>query len=118
MWPPDRHFGHAGRYAIVPALLLASAVLVAIDRWPRPLPGPRRLPWVGCIAVAVIAGAIVSSFWVGDADVRGTPRWPDAIDAAAASCQRQSVEYAPIPTSPPGYAVFVDCQSLSDASQR
>jgi len=118
MWPSDRHFGHAGRYAIVPALLLASAALVAIDRWPRPLPGPRRLPWAGCIAVALAAGAIVSSFWVGDSAVRGTPRWPDAVDAAAASCRRQALDYAPIPTSPPGYAVFVDCQSLSDASQR
>jgi hypothetical protein len=117
MWPADAHFGNAGRYAIVPALLLASAAFVAIDRWPRPLPGPRQLPWVGVAAVALAALAIGSSFQVGDAAVRGTPGWPDAIETAAARCRHQGVGYAPIETSPPGFAVFVTCERLSDAGR-
>jgi hypothetical protein len=117
MWPADMHFGNAGRYAIVPALLLASAALVAIDRWPRPLPGPRQLPWVGLVAVAVAAMAIVSSFQVGDTSVRGTPGWPDAIDVATAKCRSEGVGYAPVETSPPGFAVFVTCETLSDATR-
>ncbi len=116
-WPEYTHFGNAGRYAIVPALLLASAAFVAIDRWPRPLPGPRHLPWAGLAAVLLAALAIGSSFQVGDPAVRGTPSWPDAIDAAAARCQTEGAGYAPIETSPPGFAFFVTCQTLSDASR-
>ncbi|HET9198025.1 MAG TPA: hypothetical protein VFN92_07220 [Solirubrobacterales bacterium] len=117
MWPPDMHFGHAGRYAIVPALLLASAVLVAIDRWPRPLPGPRQLPWAGAFAVAVAAGAIATSFYVGDTAVRGTPRWHEGIEAAARNCREEGLVIAPVKMSPPGYGIFISCRSLSDASR-
>jgi hypothetical protein len=117
MWPADTHFGNAGRYALVPALLLASAALVAIDRWPRPLPGPRQLPWAGIAAVALAAVAIGSSFYVGDAAVRGTPRWPDAIETAAADCRSKDVETAAVATSPPGFGLYVSCQSLSDATR-
>jgi len=117
MWPADVYFGNAGRYAIVPALLLASAALVAIDRWPRPLPGPRRLPWAGIAAVAVAAVAIVSSFHVAETAVRGTPHWSDAIETAAADCRREDTETAPVDVSPPGYALFVSCESLADASR-
>ena len=117
VWPAGVYFGNAGRYAIVPALLLASAALVAIDRWPRPLPGPRQLPWAGLAAVAVAAVAIVSSFHVADPTVRGTPHWSDAIDAGAAECRSKGTETAPVDISPPGYALFVDCQALTDASR-
>ena len=117
MWPADMHFGNAGRYAIVPALLLASAALVAIDRWPRPLPGPRRLPWAGVVAVAVAALAIGSSFYVGDTAVRGTPRWHQAIDDAAADCRAEDVEDAAVAISPPGFGLYVSCQTLSDAGR-
>lgn len=117
MWPADTYFGNAGRYAIVPALLLASAALVAIDRWPRPLPGPRRLPWIGLAATALAAVAIVTSFHVADPAVRGTPHWSEAIDSAIATCRREGDETAPVNTSPPGYALFVSCQTLSDAAR-
>lgn len=117
MWPADMHFGNAGRYAIVPALLLASAALVAIDRWPRPLPGPRQLPWAGLAAVAVAALAIGSSFYVGDAAVRGTPRWHQAINDAAANCRAEDLEDGPVAISPPGFGLYASCQSLSDASR-
>jgi hypothetical protein len=117
MWPPDVYFGNAGRYAIVPALLLASAALVAIDRWPRLLPGPRQLPWVGLAAVAVAALALVSSFHVADPAVRGTPHWSEAVASAIADCRREGNETAPVNTSPPGYALFVSCETLSDAGR-
>lgn len=117
MWPAGEHFGNAGRYAIVPALLLASAAFVAIDRWPRPLPGPRQLPWAGLAATVIAALAIGSSFQVGDTSVRGTPGWTEAIDAAAAKCRGEGVGYAPVATSPPGFAFFATCQDLSDASR-
>ncbi|HEY3434746.1 MAG TPA: hypothetical protein VGK41_03755, partial [Solirubrobacterales bacterium] len=117
MWPADTYFGNAGRYALVPALLLASAALVAIDRWPRPLPGPRHLPWAGLAAVALAALAIGSSFHVAESDVRGTPHWSESIEAAAASCRRDDTETAPVNISPPGYALFVSCETLSDAGR-
>lgn len=118
MWPAGVHFGNGGRYAIVPALLLASAALVAIDRWPRPLPGPRQLPWVGGVAVALAALAIVTSFSVGETAVRGATPWDEAIDEAAAACRSEDAETAPVSISPPGYALFVSCRTLSDAGQR
>jgi hypothetical protein len=117
MWPAGAYFGNAGRYAIVPALLLASAALVAIDRWPRPLPGPRRLPWVGIAAALLAAVAIASSFSVADPAVRGTPHWSEAIDAAIADCRSEGNETAPVNTSPPGYALFLSCQTLADADR-
>jgi len=117
MWPAGTYFGNAGRYAIVPALLLASAALVAIDRWPRPLPGPRHLPWAGLAAVMLAALAIGSSFHVADPAVRGTPHWSEAVDSAAATCRREGDETAPVNISPPGYALFVSCERLSDASR-
>ncbi|HEU4739164.1 MAG TPA: hypothetical protein VFS54_08805 [Solirubrobacterales bacterium] len=117
MWPADTHFGNAGRYAIVPALLLASAALVAIDRWPRPLPGPRHLPWAGLAAVMLAALAIGSSFYVGDAEVRGTPRWHQAIDAAAPSCRGDDSEDAAVAIDPPGFGLYISCKTLSDASR-
>lgn len=115
MWPAGTYFGNAGRYAIVPALLLASAALVAIDRWPRPLPGPRHLPWAGLAAVMLAALAIGSSFHVADPAVRGTPHWSEAVDSAAATCRREGEETAPVNISPPGYALFVSCERLSEA---
>jgi hypothetical protein len=117
MWPADTYFGSAGRYAIVPALLLASATLVAIDRWPRPLPGPRQLPWAGIAAVAVAAVAIVTSFQVADPAVRGTPHWSEAVDSAIATCRHEGNETAPVNISPPGFALFVSCKRLSDAGR-
>jgi len=117
MWPAGTYFGNAGRYAIVPALLLASAALVAIDRWPRPLPGPRQLPWVGIAAAAIAAVAIVTSFHVADPAVRGTPHWSEAIDSAIADCRESGNETSPVNTSPPGYALFVSCKTLSDAGR-
>jgi hypothetical protein len=116
MWPAGAHFGSGGRYAIVPALLLASVALVAIDRWPRPLPGPRQLPWAGVAAVGLAALAIGSSFSAGEAAFRGTPRWHAAIEGAAATCRKEDVETAPVPTSPPRFGLFVSCESLLDAS--
>ena len=116
MWPAGVYFGNAGRYAIVPALLLASAALVAIDRWPRPLPGPRHLPWAGLAAVMLAALAIGSSFHVADPAFRGTPHWSEAIDSATATCRREGDETAPVNISPPGYALFVSCERLSEAS--
>lgn len=115
MWPAGTYFGNAGRYAIVPALLLASAALVAIDRWPRPLPGPRHLPWAGLAAVMLAALAIGSSFHVADPAVRGTPHWSEAVDSAVVTCRREDDETAPVNISPPGYALFVSCERLSDA---
>jgi hypothetical protein len=118
MWPAGTHFGDAGRYAIVPALLLASTALVAIDRWPRPLPGPRgRFSWAGLVALGLVALAIGSSFYVGDPATRGTPRWTEALDDAAASCRSEDLEEVGVPISPPGFGLFVSCEKLSDAGR-
>jgi hypothetical protein len=49
--------------------------------------------------------------------VRGTPRWQAAIEEAVPSCRKGDVETAAVATSPPGYGLYVSCQSLSDATR-
>ncbi len=112
MWPEGMHFGNGGRYAIVPALLLVSVALVIIDRSPRPLPGPSRLPWLGMAAVSLLLVGLAISFDVRNTSGRGNPPWGGSLRTAAASCEAEHLAEARIPTSPPGFGVVIPCDSL------
>jgi hypothetical protein len=124
-WRPEVSFGLGGRYAIVPALLLVSLALVLIDKSARPRRGPRRLPWLGVAAVAVLLVGVATSFSIGDRAARGTPAWDDALRTAAATCPVEPNASEPIPaavpSSPPGFVVYVPCdqlRSLNDTTAR
>ena len=116
VWPAGGHASVAGRYAIVPALLLVSAALALVDRSPRRRSGPAQLSWAGIAVVTVLLAGLTASLYVGNNEVRGTPRWGAALDQAAASCLTSGVSDARVATSPTGFGVIVPCDRLPSAS--
>ena len=114
-WPQNVHFGNAGRYTIVPALILVSIALALVDQLLRRRQqsgGLAYAPWLaGLVAGVLLIGAVVS-FDVAESDVRGTPRWNEALDAAQVTCVEERAAFVPVPTSPPGFGVVVGCGEI------
>ncbi len=115
LWPEGVHNGTGSRYAIVPALLVVSAALVLIDGAMRRQSAPRRLTPPVAATVAVLAVALIASYWVRDIAVRGAPPWDAALKAAAISCVRERVPDIAVPTSPPGWGTQIDCNRILGA---
>jgi hypothetical protein len=119
-WPPNIHFGNAGRYTIVPALLLVSIALAMLDqllRRPRDEWLPRLSPWLAGLTVAGLLIGLAFSFDVSESIVRGTPHWSQAIDAGAKECQATpGLTEVSVPTSPPGFGLYVPCGEAVEAA--
>lgn len=109
LWPVGMENFLGARYAIVPCLLLISAVLVLLDR----LVGQSRI-WRGAAVAtaAVLLLALVTSFQT--AERRGPP-WDDALRAAAAECRRGSPEVGIVYVTPEGMTMGIPCPQLEDA---
>jgi hypothetical protein len=115
-WPQDFSFGDGGRYAIVPALLLLSAAMVAIDRLPlRRLRGGTT--WAALAVVAVLFAGLVAAFDVRNPAGRGEPPWDEALTAAAATCRAENLPETTIPISPPPFGLVLSCAEI-EASGR
>jgi len=113
VWPEGVHFGNGGRYAIVPALLLVSAVLVLVDDRERQRSGPAPpISWLGLGVAGVLALSIVTSFDQRDETIRGTPPWGEALRQAATQCSA-GVRDVAVPISPPGFGLQVPCDRIS-----
>jgi hypothetical protein len=114
MWPLSVYHGAAGRYAIVPALLLVSAGFALLDGWLSNSSGPsRRVPaWTAVAAVALLWVGIASSFDLRDEPIRGTPPWEEALQGAAAECSAGDITDASVPTSPPGFGMSLPCERV------
>jgi hypothetical protein len=113
-WPEGISHGNGGRYAIVPALLLIAVALALIDAAERRRPPRSRISPLGGAAVALIAVAVASSFYVGDTAARGTPEWEQALDTAAGECVAGTTGVASVPTSPPGFVMSLPCTEIPD----
>jgi hypothetical protein len=113
-WPEGIWHGNGGRYAIVPALLVIGVALALIDGADRRRPPRSRISPPGAVAVALIAVAVGTSFYVGDTAARGTPEWERALDAAGGECAAGTTEVAVVPTSPPGFAMSLPCAEVPD----
>lgn len=91
------------RYVIVPALLLATAVVLLADasprRWLRP-----------AVAAQIIAIVLVSYALVGPRS--GGPPWQPAVDEATALCRGGSVAVAKVRVSPDPLTMDVPCDRL------
>jgi hypothetical protein len=111
LWPANLYLEAAGRYAIVPALLLLSVAAVLADRWHRGRGGPRQR-WPGYALVALIALSVAVSFSVENVAVRGAPPWSTALDHSAEVCAEEGGEETGVPTSPPGWGLNVYCSEL------
>jgi hypothetical protein len=112
MWQANDSAEAAGRYAIVPSLLLVSVAFVMLDRRSRRRETEARPPWLAIGATALAALVIAASFYVGDTEVRGAPPWEAALDAGAESCAAADSGEAAVPTSPPGWGLSIPCGEL------
>ncbi len=109
LWPTNAYNGNGGRYAIVPALLLVSAVVVLIDDISRRRLEPSRRSLVEVATVALVFLAVATSFWARNIAARGAPPWNAALESAAATCATKHVSEVTIPISPPGFSTQLPC---------
>lgn len=118
MWQPNDAAEAAGRYAIVPSLLLVSVAFVMLDRRSRRRESEGRPRWLAVAAAALAALVIAASFYVGDTAVRGAPPWEAALDAGGETCASDHHDdsgdggEAAVPTSPPGWGLSIPCDQL------
>jgi hypothetical protein len=113
VWPEAYHHGLGGRYAIVPALLLASAILVLVDAQARSSKG--NLPaFFAAVTAGVLALGLVTSFSLGDRN-QGAPAWEDSLRQAAATCRAENMFVAPVDTAPAGVIALISCDEVISA---
>jgi hypothetical protein len=110
-WPADVHFGAAGRYTIVPALLLVSVALVLVDGAAERRRELAR--WLTGATVIVLIAGMAISFDVRDSAIRGTPSWTDSLDAARAECEAKGITDASVAISPPPFSLTVPCDEVA-----
>ena len=104
--------GLASRYVLVPAVLLVSAVVVAVSgalrgAWGRALPAATATRIVAATVAALVVVVAISfdmSYTSG-----GVPAWRDALRQAADKCVAEGNEVAGIPTEPVPYGVVTPC---------
>jgi hypothetical protein len=109
-WHAGVYNNYGDRYAIIPALLLVSAVLVLLDSHYRS--SQKRLPILAVGISAVLLLSLVTSFDIRGVIGRGGPPWDDALRAATAKCEAKKLTEAPVHISPRGWSVPVPCKSL------
>jgi hypothetical protein len=114
-WPAGESSALASRYVVVPAALLISAVVVAVQAalrggWGRGL-APRwreRLVWATVAAVVLVVAVSFDQSYSAD----GVPRWRDALTQSAAKCAAEGREVIGIPTEPKPFGVLIRCEEL------
>jgi hypothetical protein len=123
-WHTGEATGLASRYVLVPAVLLVSAVVVAIAGAMRGEWGRRLAPVTARrVVIATLAGLVIVvavSFDMSySAD--GVPAWRDALRQAADKCVARGEAVAGIPTEPVPYGVVTPCtevESFASAALR
>jgi hypothetical protein len=115
-WPTGNHFGDGGRYAIVPALLLVSVALVALDHQLRSEHPTRWRGYLAAGAALLLLGGLATSYYVANKAGRGEPPWRSSLTAGAATCNAKHLTEVRIATSPPGFGVNIPCDDLPGAS--
>jgi hypothetical protein len=116
LWPPDSFNGSAGRYSIVPVMLLISVAMVTIEgvRKRRREAGVR--PWLVAGTVALLLVSTAVSLPEQQLSVRGTPPWDATLDGAAATCAKEGTSEIAIPVSPPGFGMQLPCSTIPPPS--
>ncbi|HVY78090.1 MAG TPA: hypothetical protein VG898_06260 [Solirubrobacterales bacterium] len=112
VWHGDAYNNFGGRYAIVPAMLLLSAILALLDAHYRSSSKARR-PALAIGIAAVLLASIVTSFDVRGVIGRGGPPWDESLRSATAKCEAKGLAEAPVSTSPEGWTVTVSCTRLT-----
>ncbi|MDQ3726533.1 MAG: hypothetical protein M3335_11710 [Actinomycetota bacterium] len=109
LWPPDAWGSQAGRYAIVPVMLLLSVTFVLIDRPPRPRRQWARGDWLIAGVVALLLVSTAVSLPERNIPARGTPPWDASLDIAEAQCREIGGGEAAVAISPPGWGMQIPC---------
>ena len=113
LWTDGHYIESAGRYAIVPAMLLVSVAAVMLDRRSRRRQSEGRPRWLGPAALAAAVVVVAFSFRVENVELRGAPPWQAALDHSAEVCAGEpEASEQPVPTSPPGWGLNVPCEQL------
>lgn len=107
VWPEGTFNTLGGRYAIIPALLVASATIVLVDS--RSRSGGREI-WPAVVLSAVMAVAMVTSF--GGNAHREMPSWRASLEAGAAECRKHDIETATVFITPEGWTMTIPCERL------
>jgi hypothetical protein len=114
VWPAHIATEAAGRYAIVPAMLLFSVAAVMIDRRSRRREGEARPQWLawGLAALAVVV--VAAAFHVEEPAARGAPPWEASLEHSAEVCETEPPEAETgVATSPPGWSLNIPCSELA-----
>jgi hypothetical protein len=114
VWPAHIWTESAGRYAIVPALLLFTVAAVMLDRHQRRREGEGRPPWLAW-GLALLAVVVVAfSFHVENPEIRGAPPWEASLDHSAEVCESEPPgAETGVATSPPGWGLSIPCEQLA-----
>jgi hypothetical protein len=107
VWPQGSFSSLGARYAMIPALLLASAALVLAD---ARSPSRGRPSWAAMATAAVLLTALVTSFG-GDAH-RQMPSWPQSLREGAVDCRAGAAADATVFITPEGWSMGVPCERL------
>lgn len=110
IWEAGSWAGTASRYVMVPALLLLSAAVVAVDASLRERQRT-GLAWPVAATLAVLLAAIVTSFDMRD-PVRESPIWDNSLRQAATICVRDREGIAGIATAPEPFGVQLPCEEI------
>ena len=110
LWPGGGYGGQAGRYAIVPVMLVVSAAMVVVEQQRRRGSAPARA-WLPLALMSLLLVSTGASFVATDTAARGAPHWEDAVEEAAARCEEGAGDAA-IPTSPPGFQMTLPCSQI------
>jgi hypothetical protein len=114
IWPSGQYGDAAGRYAIVPALLLFSVAAVMVDRRSRRREGEAGARWLAWALAALAIVVVAFSFRVESAEVRGTPPWEASLEHSAEVCESEPPEAeTAVATSPPGWVLAIPCSDLA-----
>jgi hypothetical protein len=116
LWPAGDYGAQAGRYSIVPVMLLISVAFMFIDRPPRPRRQWAGRDWLLAGTVALLLVSVACSLPARDVAARGTPPWGASLDAAAAACPADDRGEASLAISPPGFGMALPCAAIPDAS--
>jgi hypothetical protein len=116
LWADNAWNGAAGRYSLVPAMLLVSVIVAIVDRsWKGRRWGDRG-SWPGIAVVAALLVAMLVSLPSRDIAARGAPPWEAAVDSAERSCHEGTGSDAVLPISPPGFGVTLPCSAIAGSS--
>jgi len=116
LWPADAFNGSAGRYSIVPVMLLISVAMVTIEGMRRRREARGGRSWMVVAVASLVLVSTVVSLPERQLSVRGTPPWDASLDAAAASCAADRQAEIAIAISPPGFGMQLPCSTIPGAS--